>query len=93
MVEVKHSRFYFYGSESGVVISQSVVVFVYSHLSTGRTLILLYVDDMLITGDDPDYITFVKEGLCEQFMMFDLGSLSYFLGIEIASTADGYYLS
>jgi hypothetical protein len=26
-------------------------------------------------------------------MMSDLGSLSYFLGIEIASTADGYYLS
>jgi hypothetical protein len=61
--------------------------------SHGRTLILLYVDDMLITGDDSDYITFVKERLYEQFMMSDLGSLSYFLGIEIVSTADGYYLS
>ncbi|XP_022679643.1 uncharacterized protein LOC101752932 isoform X1 [Setaria italica] len=59
----------------------------------GRTLILLYVDDMLITGDDSEYITFVKERLCEQFMMSDLGSLSYFLGIEITSTTDGYYLS
>jgi hypothetical protein len=28
--------------------------------SRGRTLILLYVDDMLITGNDLDYITFVK---------------------------------
>jgi len=59
----------------------------------GRTLILLYVDDMLITGDDQEYITFVKEHLCDQFMMSDLGSLSYFLGIEIDSTAAGYYLS
>jgi hypothetical protein len=47
----------------------------------GRTLILLYVDEMLITGDDQEYITFVKERLCDQFMMSDLGSLSYFLGI------------
>ena len=61
--------------------------------SRGRTLILLYVDDMLITGDDPEYITFVKDRLCDQFMMSDLGSLSYFLGIEIESTAAGYYLS
>jgi hypothetical protein len=28
--------------------------------SRGRTLILLYVDDMLITGDDLDYIAFIK---------------------------------
>jgi hypothetical protein len=48
---------------------------------------------MLITGDDPEYITFVKDHLCDQFMMSDLGSLSYFLGIEIESTAAGYYLS
>lgn len=26
-------------------------------------------------------------------MMSDLGPLNYFLGIEVASTADGYYIS
>jgi hypothetical protein len=31
------------------------------HLSPrGRTLLLLYVDDMIITGDEPEYIVFVK---------------------------------
>jgi len=35
----------------------------------------------------------LKNRLCEQFMMSDLGPLSYFLGIEITSTPDGYYLS
>jgi hypothetical protein len=48
---------------------------------------------MLITGNDKEYITFVKSRLSEQFMMSDLGPLSYFLGIEITSTADGYYIS
>jgi hypothetical protein len=48
----------------------------------GRTLLLLYVDDMIITGDDSDYIAFVKARLREQFLMTDLGPLCYFLGIE-----------
>jgi hypothetical protein len=58
----------------------------------GRTFILLYVDDMLITGDDSDYIAFVKALLSEQFHMY-LGPLSYFLRIEVTSTANDYYLS
>lgn len=66
----------------------------FTHTSEhGRTLLLLYVDDMLITGDDLEYITFVKQRLSEQFMMSDLGPLSYFLGIEVTSAADDYYLS
>jgi hypothetical protein len=47
----------------------------------GRTLLLLYVDDMIITGDDPEYIVFVKARLSDQFLMFDLSPLRYFLGI------------
>jgi hypothetical protein len=64
------------------------------HISgRSRTLLLLYVDGMLITGNDKEYIAFVKSHLSEQFMMSDLGPLSYFLGIEIISTVDGYYIS
>jgi len=48
-----------------------------------RTLLLLYVDDMLITGDDVEYISVLKKQLGEQFQISDLGPLSYFLGIEI----------
>jgi hypothetical protein len=58
----------------------------------GRTL-LLYVDDMIITGDDSEYIAFVKARLREQFLMTDLGPLRYFLGIEVSSTSDGFYIS
>jgi hypothetical protein len=43
--------------------------------SRGRTLLLLYVDDMIITGDDSEYIAFVKARLREDFLMTDLGPL------------------
>jgi hypothetical protein len=55
--------------------------------------LFFYVDDMLITGDDSDYIAFVKARLSEQFHMSHLGPLSYFLGIKVTSTHDSYYLS
>jgi hypothetical protein len=58
----------------------------------GRTL-LLYVGDMIITGDDPEYIAFVKTRLSDQFLMSDLGPLWYFHGIEISSTHEGFFLS
>jgi hypothetical protein len=58
----------------------------------GRTL-LLYVDDMIITGDDPEYIVFVKTHLSDKFLMSDLGPLRYFLRIEISSTTEGFFLS
>jgi hypothetical protein len=59
----------------------------------GRTLLLLYVDDMIITGDDPEYIAFVKTRLSDQFLMSDLAHLRYFLEILISSTSDGFFLS
>ena len=64
-------------------------VFTYTS-SRGRTVLLLYVDDMILTGDDLAHIAFVKQKLCEIFLMTDMGPLRYFLGIEITSLLDGY---
>uniref|UniRef100_A0A2N9J5L1 Uncharacterized protein n=1 Tax=Fagus sylvatica TaxID=28930 RepID=A0A2N9J5L1_FAGSY len=56
-------------------------------------LLLLYVDDMIITGDDLSGIQELKAFLSQNFEMKDLGHLSYFLGLEITSSDDGFYLT
>jgi hypothetical protein len=41
-----------------------LVLFVHTS-SYGRTILLIYIDDMIIIGDDPWYISFVKAHLSE----------------------------
>lgn len=59
--------------------------------SRGRTL--LYVDDIIITGDNLEYVDFVKARLSYHFLMSDLGPLCYFLGTKVSSLSQGLYLS
>jgi hypothetical protein len=59
----------------------------------GTILLLLYVDDMIITDDDLSGIQELKDFLSQNFEMKDLGHLSYFLGLEITSYDDGFYLT
>ena len=61
--------------------------------SHGITILLLYVNDMIIIGDDMRGIQDLKHFLGRQFEMKDLGPLNYFLGLEVSSYADGYYLT
>ena len=56
-------------------------------------LLLLYVDDMIITGDDLSGIQELKDFLSPQFEMKDLRYLSYFLGFEITYSIDGLYIT
>ena len=48
---------------------------------------------MIITSDDMQGIQDLKHFLGCQFEMKDLGPLNYFLGLEVSSSADGYYLT
>ena len=57
----------------------------------GITILLLYVDDMIITSDDMQGIQDLKHFLGRQFEMKDLGPLNYFLSLKVSSSADGYY--
>jgi hypothetical protein len=62
--------------------------------SDGRCIILLvYVDDIILTGDDTLGIAHVKQNLGRVFDVKDLGALKYFLGIEVARSCHGISLS
>ncbi|RVW60070.1 Retrovirus-related Pol polyprotein from transposon RE2 [Vitis vinifera] len=66
----------------------------YHHNSLGQCIYLVvYVDDIVITGSDQDGIQKLKQHLFTHFQTKDLGKLKYFLGIEIAQSSSGVVLS
>jgi len=57
------------------------------------TTLIIYVDDMIITGDDSEEIYRLEKHLAMEFEMKNLGGLKYFLGIEVARSKQGIFLS
>ncbi|GKC54702.1 uncharacterized mitochondrial protein-like protein [Tanacetum coccineum] len=55
--------------------------------------VLIYMDDVIITGNNLTKIQETKKQLNDEFSVKDLGLLKYFLGIEVAKTKDGQVLS
>lgn len=56
-------------------------------------VVLVYIDDLLITGDSEAMIIEAKEILHRQFKLKDLGELKYFLGIEVLRSKQGVILN
>ncbi|CAH9133554.1 unnamed protein product [Cuscuta epithymum] len=67
-------------------------LFIYSH---GSTLIyfLVYVDDIVLTGNSSTAVNSFIERLTTRFSVKDLGPLHHFLGIEVIPTSTGLFLS
>ncbi|KAL8131684.1 hypothetical protein AgCh_007576 [Apium graveolens] len=57
------------------------------------TLVLVYVDDLLIAGDSAAHIDGLKLLLSKNFHMKDLANVNYFLGLEVYRSSDGFFLS
>uniref|UniRef100_A0A803MEL1 Uncharacterized protein n=1 Tax=Chenopodium quinoa TaxID=63459 RepID=A0A803MEL1_CHEQI len=57
------------------------------------TAVLVYVDDLIITGNDVKEIQTLKSLLSSHFHMKDLGKLRYFLGLEIDQFEQGIFIS
>jgi hypothetical protein len=55
--------------------------------------LLIYVDDIVLASNDVDSITQLIVFLNTKFKLKDLGTLKFFLGLEIASTSKGISLS
>ncbi|XP_058211908.1 uncharacterized mitochondrial protein AtMg00810-like [Rhododendron vialii] len=60
----------------------------------GKIVVLIvYVDDMIMTGNDVDEFVNLKSSLAQEFEIKDLGPLRYFLGMEVARSDKGIFIS
>jgi len=57
----------------------------------GIVIIVIYVDDLIITGDKFVNIFDLKKLLKQKFEMMDLGELRYFLSIEVIQSPKGIW--
>ena len=53
----------------------------------------MYVDDIVLTGDNMEEMERLKKYLAAEFEIKDLGALKYFLGIELARSKCGIFIS
>ncbi|KAA0057625.1 Cysteine-rich RLK (RECEPTOR-like protein kinase) 8 [Cucumis melo var. makuwa] len=61
---------------------------------TGKIAILIvYVDDIVLTGDDQTEISQLKQRMGDEFEIKDLGNLKYFLGMEVDRSKEGISVS
>ncbi|RVW27381.1 Retrovirus-related Pol polyprotein from transposon RE2 [Vitis vinifera] len=82
------------GLEFGMFRSTTDHSVFYHHNYSGQCICLVvYVDDIVITGSDQNGIQKLKQHLFTHFQTKDLGKLKYFLGIEIAQSNSNVVLS
>ena len=79
--------------EFGMWKSKSDHSVFYRNFSSGIILLVVYVDDIVITWSDSKGISSLKSFLQSQFHTKDLGMLRYFLGIEVMRSKHGIFLS
>jgi hypothetical protein len=65
----------------------------YTRLKNEQRLVVgVYVDDLLIMGQSVEEVTQFKKEMQRIFRMTDLGTLSYYLGIEVRQSSQGMEL-
>ncbi|GAU39523.1 hypothetical protein TSUD_222930 [Trifolium subterraneum] len=63
------------------------------HSASDFTAILVYVDDIILAGTSIAEFDRIKGILDSQFKIKDLGTLKYFLGLEVAQSREGINIS
>ncbi|GMP69852.1 hypothetical protein CsSME_00028948 [Camellia sinensis var. sinensis] len=67
-------------------------LFVKHSLHGKTTALIVYVDDVVLTGNDVKEISHLKEYLAKEFEINNLGYLKYFLDIEVARSKDVIFI-
>jgi hypothetical protein len=55
--------------------------------------LIMYIDDMIVTGNDLEERKTLQEHLAREFEMKDLSEWKYFLGIKVARSKKCIFLS
>jgi histone deacetylase 1/2 len=67
-------------------------LFIYTRGNT-MAYLLIYVDDMILSASTQDLLQHLVRSLQSAFAVKDMGPVSYFLGIDIKRTREGFMLS
>ena len=55
--------------------------------------LLLYVDDIVLTGSSTSFLQRIISALHQEFSMIDMGPLHHFLGVTVERRDDRLFLS
>ncbi|GKV47491.1 hypothetical protein SLEP1_g54392 [Rubroshorea leprosula] len=75
------------------VIKPTTIRTILSLADSTRLYFLVYVDDILLTGNDSGLLRSLVHKMGQCFSLKDLGPLTFFLGIEVIQTHAGLLLS
>ena len=78
--------------QQGLVRSKNDPNLYFSDKNGKLMILLLYIDDLLITGDNQEEISCLKCALQEEFEMTDLGEASNYLGAKIHRNKNGIFI-
>jgi hypothetical protein len=78
----------------GYIQSQADHTLIYKHSATNKiSILIVYVDDIILTGDDSLKLKNLRERLAKFFEIKELSPLKYFLGIEFARSKEGIFMN
>lgn len=88
-----NSRFASYVNNMGFISSKSdASLFIYSK-GAQQAYLLLYVDDIILTASDTQFLNSIINKLKTEFPMSDSGKLNFFLGVKADFINGGIFLS
>lgn len=79
--------------EQGFKNSNTNTLIMVYHIEKDVIIFLIYVDDILVIGNNKSLIQTMISKLNNVFYLKDLGDMSLFLGLEVAKVVYGLHLS
>lgn len=77
----------------GINKAKEITLFIKHSAAGGVTALLVYVDDIVVTGNNEKEQHELRQKLVKEFEIKELGKLKYFLGFEVAYSTQGIFIS